>query len=595
MKKRILISSFITLILFTLLTVFFFYQSIPVKALESKIGFENQEGFLVGSPDQTENNNIGPSDRQWTSTHAAPTLEGISGEQSLLFIKISDEQSFIYMNYDISGKVYALNFIAKYNSNVSTNDGIMNIYYSTNRGESWTFLSDKLIYSTEALTYSFEVPQDLEYDYIRFKLELTSPERAYVYIDDLTFFYHLKQYHVSFNSNGGSTIDEAISDKETGKIQIPSNPTKKYYSFLGWYMDSELTTIFDFNDPITYEMTLYAKWQFNYGAFDSFEPTANLAIKYEKQYDNNQIAPILINSKDELDSKISQNYEFEFRSMDYPERSFDGSKDTYIEEKNFTEFSEEYISNYKTSYFTLEKNGDAYYIKSAKGQYLYARSASQFCMNSSSEINENSSFSISFNGDEVDIYNTTYNQLKLCTLAVYGNINAVTFMFDNISDSNFIGHGIKLYAINVDGTDVCTSYDVYDNDNYVGIKYKMTFEKEYIDLIKENYPDGQISFGISINNGNKESSSSLDPYNSDNYGKITQIDDFHYYTLSFQLKHIPLNYLNKDLTARFYIEIAGTRYYSSSIVTSVKTIAAQLLNNDDLKNHYPILKFLANY
>ena len=65
---------------------------------------------------------------------------------------------------------------------------------------------------------------------------------------------------VTFDSNGGSKIapKEVVSGL---KIKAPSTPTKDKYLFRGWYEDSTFSKKFDFNTPITDNMTLYAKWE----------------------------------------------------------------------------------------------------------------------------------------------------------------------------------------------------------------------------------------------------------------------------------------------------------------------------------------------
>ena len=67
-------------------------------------------------------------------------------------------------------------------------------------------------------------------------------------------------YTVIFNSNGGTEIapKEVVSGV---KIKAPSTPTKDKYLFRGWYEDSTFSKEFDFNTPITSNMTLYAKWE----------------------------------------------------------------------------------------------------------------------------------------------------------------------------------------------------------------------------------------------------------------------------------------------------------------------------------------------
>ena len=65
---------------------------------------------------------------------------------------------------------------------------------------------------------------------------------------------------VTFNSNGGTEIapKEVVSGV---KIKAPSTPTKDKYVFRGWYEDSTFSKEFDFNTPITSDMTLYANWE----------------------------------------------------------------------------------------------------------------------------------------------------------------------------------------------------------------------------------------------------------------------------------------------------------------------------------------------
>jgi len=62
-------------------------------------------------------------------------------------------------------------------------------------------------------------------------------------------------YTVTFDANGGS---EVSSQKiERGKTAISPDSTKTGYSFSGWYNGE---TVFDFNVPITRDLTLKAKW-----------------------------------------------------------------------------------------------------------------------------------------------------------------------------------------------------------------------------------------------------------------------------------------------------------------------------------------------
>ncbi len=85
-----------------------------------------------------------------------------------------------------------------------------------------------------------------------------------------------KQYTVKFNTNGGSTLDDIILNEGERLIQ-PENPTiaggnateglylgvidpEAGATFDGWFTDEQLTTAYNFNLPVTTDLTLYARW-----------------------------------------------------------------------------------------------------------------------------------------------------------------------------------------------------------------------------------------------------------------------------------------------------------------------------------------------
>ena len=70
-------------------------------------------------------------------------------------------------------------------------------------------------------------------------------------------------YTITFNSNDGTSV--APQNVNAGeKLTEPTPaPTRKGFTFDGWYEDSTFSKKFDFNTPITDSMTLYAKWTEN--------------------------------------------------------------------------------------------------------------------------------------------------------------------------------------------------------------------------------------------------------------------------------------------------------------------------------------------
>lgn len=76
-----------------------------------------------------------------------------------------------------------------------------------------------------------------------------------------TLEYLSPKIKVTFNTNGGSNISSQ-NVIEGGKASRPNtNPTKKGYTFVGWYENSDLTIEFNFDSTITKETTIYAKWE----------------------------------------------------------------------------------------------------------------------------------------------------------------------------------------------------------------------------------------------------------------------------------------------------------------------------------------------
>ena len=78
---------------------------------------------------------------------------------------------------------------------------------------------------------------------------------------EIEYKYDRKVYSVTFDTDGGSSVDSQTIPYE-GKVIKPSNPTKENYDFDGWYKDNGLETEFDFdNEEITKTTTIYAKWK----------------------------------------------------------------------------------------------------------------------------------------------------------------------------------------------------------------------------------------------------------------------------------------------------------------------------------------------
>lgn len=64
---------------------------------------------------------------------------------------------------------------------------------------------------------------------------------------------------VTFNSNGGSDVPGQI--RANAAATKPADPTRSGYVFAGWYTNEACTAAYDFTQPVTNSVTLYAKWE----------------------------------------------------------------------------------------------------------------------------------------------------------------------------------------------------------------------------------------------------------------------------------------------------------------------------------------------
>ena len=69
-----------------------------------------------------------------------------------------------------------------------------------------------------------------------------------------------EKYTVTFNSNGGSAVSSQTVSYGS-KVTRPVNPTRDGYTFDGWYTNVGLTNAYNFNNTVSGNLILYAKWK----------------------------------------------------------------------------------------------------------------------------------------------------------------------------------------------------------------------------------------------------------------------------------------------------------------------------------------------
>ena len=65
---------------------------------------------------------------------------------------------------------------------------------------------------------------------------------------------------VSFDAGNHGTAPEAQKVKDGEKALKPDDPTESGFTFDGWYVDAACKSAYDFDTPVTEDITLYAKW-----------------------------------------------------------------------------------------------------------------------------------------------------------------------------------------------------------------------------------------------------------------------------------------------------------------------------------------------
>ena len=79
----------------------------------------------------------------------------------------------------------------------------------------------------------------------------------------VTYVYDRKMYTVTFNTAGGSTVQDQEVAYGAKATRPATDPTKTGYTFDNWYADSNYQTLFDFDEPITASVPVYGNFEIN--------------------------------------------------------------------------------------------------------------------------------------------------------------------------------------------------------------------------------------------------------------------------------------------------------------------------------------------
>ncbi|MDR1795174.1 MAG: InlB B-repeat-containing protein [Erysipelotrichaceae bacterium] len=116
--------------------------------------------------------------------------------------------------------------------------------------------------SIEGQAYGISAADEEAYDIAIKATKWTAPfEKGYNNVDISYISEGEEVFIVTFDIDGDKeTIPQQVV-KIGNKVTKPADPTKVNYVFDSWFIDSDLTTPFDFDSEVITDTTLYAKWK----------------------------------------------------------------------------------------------------------------------------------------------------------------------------------------------------------------------------------------------------------------------------------------------------------------------------------------------
>ena len=133
--------------------------------------------------------------------------------------------------------------------------------FTSSNGTTWNLVQSGLNVGPTTVTFTENVP------YVKIANVQPSTGTEFTRFENVSLDFvdsSITFRTVTFDSNGGTDVDPIIV-ADGGTITAPADPTRAQegytsYSFLGWYTDPTEGTLFNFNNPITSDLTLYAHW-----------------------------------------------------------------------------------------------------------------------------------------------------------------------------------------------------------------------------------------------------------------------------------------------------------------------------------------------
>ena len=211
--------------------------------------WENGAWHLIGGPDGVDAD-IKVKCGQTETPPAAPTADELKELEMAVQVKcVVDDSQQHKEAYGLLGKCDADYFVGE--PRKDGDDWLCDINYVPDlyvAGFNTTFQNLKHVQNDEKI-----VPVTLIWDGENWQIKTQG--RVHV----------TEEYTVTFNAYGGYPTPDEQHVKSGEKAVLPVAPTLKGYTFAFWYLgdDEQNATAYDFNTPVTENITLYANWKKN--------------------------------------------------------------------------------------------------------------------------------------------------------------------------------------------------------------------------------------------------------------------------------------------------------------------------------------------
>ncbi|WP_411355194.1 S-layer homology domain-containing protein [Peptoniphilus harei] len=189
----------------------------------------------------------------------------------------------------------------------------------------------------------------------------------------------VKLFKIKLDLDGGKGLDVTYTE-DGSQLSRPSKPIKDNHKFLGWYTDAEKTKEYNFDNVVTKDMTLYAKWEKIEEDKPAVPSKQDLYIS-DIEYDGNFVtgkvtskgvavegATVTLKidgSKTGYKDKTDAYGRFKVELSDYY-RYYNGYR-YYYDDYYYYRDGDRYYDGYRVY---KDSDGDYYYIKNGKRNYI---------------------------------------------------------------------------------------------------------------------------------------------------------------------------------------------------------------------------------